>query len=90
MTPTHAATIEAIKAEILAQLNYDPKHPPVHVDVKAAAAALGVQPNSLAVWRSIGRYRLPYVKVGRSVKYRISDLAEFIASRTACNTGEAK
>ncbi|MGQ7959057.1 helix-turn-helix domain-containing protein [Pseudomonas sp. SP16.1] len=90
MPTTHAATIEAIKAEILAQLNCDPKHPPVQVDEKSAAAALGVQANTLSVWRSSGRYRLPFIKVGRCVKYRINDLAEFIASRTACNTGEAK
>lgn len=90
MQTTHAANIEAIKAEILAQLNCDPKHPPVQVDDKSAAAALGVQANTLAVWRSSGRYRLPFIKVGRSVKYRLSDLAEFIANRTACNTGEAK
>ncbi len=90
MNTTHAATVEAIKAEILAQLNCDPKHPPVQVDDKSAAAALGVQANTLAVWRSSGRYRLPFIKVGRSVKYRLSDLAEFIANRTACNTGEGK
>lgn len=90
MTTTHAATIEAIKAEILAQLNCDPKHPPVQFDAKSAAAALGVQANTLAIWRSSGRNRLPFIKVGRSVKYRISDLAEFIANRTACNTGEVK
>ncbi|MFQ2613048.1 hypothetical protein ACK3ZS_19930 [Aeromonas caviae] len=43
---------------------------------------------TLAVWRSTGRYNLPYLKVGRLVKYRISDLAEFLASRTAHHTGE--
>lgn len=90
MPTTHAATIEAIKAEILAQLNCDPKHPPVQVDEKSAAAVLGVQTNTLSVWRSVGRYNLPHSKMGKSVKYRISDLAEFIANRTACNTGEAK
>lgn len=90
MNTTHAANIEAIKAEILAQLNCDPKHPPFHVDEKTAAAALGVQATTLSVWRSSGRYGLPFIKAGRSVKYRISDLAEFIARRTACNTGEAK
>lgn len=90
MQTTHTANIEAIKAEILAQLNCDPKHPPVQVDDKSAAAALGVQANTLAVWRSSGRYGLPFIKAGRSVKYRISDLAAFIANRTACNTGEAK
>ena len=90
MKTTHAPTIEAIKAEILAQLNCDPKHPPVQVDEKSAAAVLGVKTNTLSVWRSQGRYNLPFSKSGRSVKYRLSDLAEFIASRTACNTGEGK
>lgn len=90
MTTTHAANIEAIKAEILAQLNCDPNHPPMHVDAKLAAFALGVQANTLATWRSNGRYKLPYNRAGRCIRYRVSDLAEFIASRTACNTGEAK
>ncbi len=89
MNTTHTATVEAIKAELLAQLNCDPKHPPAHVNDKSAAAALGVQANTLAVWRSTGRYGLPFIKAGRSVKYRISDLAEFLARRTACHTGEA-
>jgi len=52
MPTTHAANIEAIKAEILAQLNCDPKHPPVQFDEKSAATALGVQANTLSVWRS--------------------------------------
>ncbi len=90
MNTTHAANIEAIKAEILAQLNCDPKHPPFHVDEKTAAAALGVQANTLSVWRSTGRYALPHLKIGRKVQYRVSALAEFIARRTTCHTGGAK
>ena len=58
------------------------------LDDKAAAALLDVSPGTLSVWRSTGRYNLPYLKVGRLVKYRISDLAEFLASRTAHHTGE--
>lgn len=90
MDTTHAATIETIKTEILAQLNCDPAHPPIHVDEKSAAAVLGVQTTTLPVWRSTGRYSLPFIKAGRSVRYRISDLAEFLARRTSCNTGGAK
>ena len=82
--------IDAIKAEILAALGYDLLNPPAQVDDKQAADVLGVRPNTLAVWRSTGRYNLPYLKVGRLVKYRISDLAEFLASRTACHTGEVR
>lgn len=47
-----------------------------------AAAYLGVATNSLAVWRATKRYGLPYVKVGRLVKYRKSDLDAFLESRT--------
>lgn len=42
------------------------------------AALLGVQTNTLAVWALHQRYTLPYVKVGRRVKYRLSDVLCFI------------
>lgn len=88
MLTTHVTNISAIKAEIAAQLGFDPNSPPVHIDDKQAADALGVKPTTLAVWRSTGRYNLPFLKVGRLVKYRLSDLAEFLARRTANHTGE--
>ena len=47
-----------------------------------AANYLGVAPNSLAVWRATKRYPLPYIKVGRLVKYRRADLDAFLQSRT--------
>ena len=43
-----------------------------------AAAYLGVKPRSLEVWRCVGRYGLPYLKVGRLVRYRQSDLDAFL------------
>ena len=89
MNTSHAANIEAIKAEILAQLNCDPQHPLAQIDDTRASFVLGVRATTMCVWRSTGRYNLPYIKVGRLVRYRISDLAEFIARRTACHTGEA-
>lgn len=82
-------TIEAIKADIAAALGYDPKNPPVQVDDKQAATALGIKASTLSVWRSTGRYNLPYMKVGRLVRYRLSDLAEFLARRTSEHAGEA-
>ncbi|MBV2134065.1 helix-turn-helix domain-containing protein [Pseudomonas sp. MAP12] len=90
MTTTHTTNISAIKAEIAAQLGFDPNSPPAHIDDKLAADALGLKPTTLAVWRSTGRYNLPYLKVGRLVKYRLSDLAEFLARRTAKHTGEVR
>ena len=89
MTTLHAADIESIiKAEIAAQLGFDPKHPPSQVSDKQAAEVLGAKTTTLAVWRSTGRYNLPFVKVGRLVRYRVSDLAAFLARRTADHTGE--
>jgi excisionase family DNA binding protein len=46
------------------------------------AAYLGVSVKTLAVWRCTKRYPLPYVKVGRLVKYRKSDLDQFLKVRT--------
>lgn len=47
-----------------------------------AAAYLGVQAHTLAAWASTRRYPLRYVKVGRLVRYRKSDLDDFLAKRT--------
>tara|TARA_Y100000780_G_scaffold197352_1_gene187877 strand:+ start:2708 stop:2980 length:273 start_codon:yes stop_codon:yes gene_type:complete len=88
MQTKHLADIAALKSEIAAQLGFDPNNPPAAIADKQAAEALGVQASTLAVWRSTGRYNLPYLKVGRLVKYRISDLAEFMARRTSIHTGE--
>ena len=52
------------------------------LDVRNAAAALDVKPQTLAVWRASGRYPLPFIKVGRSVRYRAADLQKFLESRT--------
>ncbi len=51
------------------------------VDEKRAAEILGVTPQTLAVWRCVGRYPLPYVKIGRCVRYRVEDLEAFVESR---------
>ena len=42
---------------------------------------LGVSLHTLAVWRSEGRYNLPYTKTGRLVRYREKDVAAFIERR---------
>ncbi len=43
-----------------------------------AAAYLGIKPQTLAVWACTHRYNLPYVKIGRRVMYRRSDLEAFV------------
>lgn len=49
---------------------------------KQAANFLGVTEHTLAVWACTKRYKLPFIKVGRLVKYRYSDLLAFLDSRT--------
>jgi predicted DNA-binding transcriptional regulator AlpA len=66
MSPTITATIEF----------------PSLMTEREAAAALGVKPQTLNLWRTTKRYPLPYTKVGRAVRYRASDLLAFLDSRT--------
>ena len=46
------------------------------------AQMLGVSIGTLAVWRCTKRYPLPYIKVGRSVRYSRAHGKDFIAART--------
>ena len=50
-----------------------------------AAELLCVTPQTLAVWRCKKRYNLPYIKVGRKVRYREADLLDWLESRTQRN-----
>ena len=59
------------------------------LDEKQAASLLHVTPGTLSVWRSTGRYSLRFVKVGRNVRYRLSDLNEWLESRTQTNGATA-
>lgn len=52
-----------------------------------AADLLGVTKGTLEVWACVKRYNLPVIKIGRLCKYRLSDLIEFIDSRTQSNGG---
>ena len=49
---------------------------------REAAAYLGLNENTLAVWKLTGRYALPVIKVGRLTKYRRSDLDAFLEENT--------
>jgi excisionase family DNA binding protein len=48
----------------------------------AAATYIGIRPQTLAVWAITAKYGLPMVKVGRSVRYRRSDLDKWLERRT--------
>ena len=57
------------------------QHPAPLLDEHQAAEHLNVSPGTLSVWRSTGRYALPFVKVGRRVRYRLADLDAWIQER---------
>ena len=54
---------------------------PKLLNTKQAAEYLGINRDTLAVWRCNKTYTLRYVKVGHLVKYRINDLDDFINQR---------
>jgi excisionase family DNA binding protein len=47
-----------------------------------AAAYIGISPGTLEVWRCTKRYQIPFIKVGRLVRYRKSELDSFLDKRT--------
>lgn len=55
---------------------------PALVPPERAAELLGVNVGTLNVWRCTRRYPLAYVKVGRRVFYKLSDLQRFVETRT--------
>jgi predicted DNA-binding transcriptional regulator AlpA len=50
------------------------------IDESVAAQALGINRSTLGTWRRCGKGP-PYVRLGRTVRYRPSDLAAFVAQR---------
>lgn len=47
-----------------------------------AATYLRIRAQTLAAWASSGRYAIPFVRVGRAVRYRREDLDRWLDSRT--------
>lgn len=62
--------------------------PEALLSAEQAAIYLGVKPATLAIWRSSGRYDLPYLKIGRLIRYRLGDLQRWVESRSRRQTGE--
>jgi len=49
---------------------------------KQAAERLSVKPGTLQVWRSTQRVELPYIKLGRAVRYDAAELEKFLNRNT--------
>jgi hypothetical protein len=60
------------------------------VTPEQAAEYLGTTPGNLAVWRCERRMPLPYIKCGKSVRYRVEDLLAFVESRRISPVTEAQ
>ena len=54
-----------------------------------AADFLGLAPGTLSVWRSTGRYALPFVKIGARVRYKRGALQSWVESRERANGATA-
>jgi len=52
-----------------------------YLNTTQAAEFLGVTIGTLEVWRCSKRYPIPYLKCGRLVRYRRSDLIAWLESR---------
>ena len=52
------------------------------IDCQETAEILGISKSALEAWRTTGRYKLPFIKVGRNVRYRRSDVLQWLESRT--------
>lgn len=50
------------------------------------AELIHVEPETLAVWRSLGRYNLKFIKIGRKVLYDEADVHAFIEERKRTQT----
>jgi excisionase family DNA binding protein len=58
---------------------------------REVAEYLGLKPQTLAAWAVTGRYGLPMIRVGRSVRYRLADLEKWLSARTVgIVTGDEK
>lgn len=48
------------------------------VDTSEASILLKTPEKSLIKWRSTGEHNIPFIKIGRNVRYRTADLRKWI------------
>jgi len=51
---------------------------------------IGVTVETLCVWRSTKRVNLKFIKIGKNVMYRLTDVNQFIAENSFSHTAESK
>jgi|TARA_B110000967_G_C18475482_1_gene359517 hypothetical protein len=61
------------------------------VDTIEASSYLGLKPKTLINNRNTGKgVQIPFIKIGKAVRYKVSVLEAFIEENTFNNTGECK
>lgn len=51
-----------------------------------AATVTGAKPSTLSVWRCTGRRDVPYIRIGRLIRYPTRPLAEYLVRSTIHRT----
>lgn len=62
------------------------KAPSQLLSPEQAAEYLGIRKQTLAAWRCSGRHDLPFLRVGKAIRYRQGDIDAWLAARTATST----
>jgi excisionase family DNA binding protein len=57
-------------------------HDDVIINTDQAAALLCTPKGTLVKWRSTGENQIPYIKIGRNVRYRVSDLRNWLEAHS--------
>ena len=76
-----------LQAELSLLLNIPVKDMVGDVSPEITSKFLCTAIGTLAIWRTTGRYNLPFYKAGRMIRYRMTDLVEFKANRMRCTGG---
>ena len=53
-----------------------------------AANYMGIAPATLQYWRTTGTQKIPFIKVGGRVMYRITELEKWLEQNTFTHAGE--
>ncbi|MCX7102762.1 MAG: helix-turn-helix domain-containing protein [Methylobacter sp.] len=52
------------------------------INTEQASVLLCTAKSTLIKWRSTGENNIPYIKIGRNVRYRVSDLRKWIENHS--------
>lgn len=63
---------------------------PEYMSTQTAAVYMGLKPQTLSAWRCSGRYCLPFLKVGRKVLYKKTDVDTWMSERTRTSTSSER